>query len=259
VTVIRDTTLPYVVPQLEGTFVENGITKTYDLSLTVSGFAERGAVVEVCTQNILGDEVCDTIPLSGTGEFRTFVDLVPLSANEITVRSTDAAGNTVTRQYAVTQTLRPVETVEGPGLSVFAMFGVAIAALGVGAYMLMFSRRGRGGAPVEMAAPYYAPGTENIPPPPPDMMGETSAIPPPDQSLGSTEVGDRSMTMASTEATVAPDAEVPAAPSRSRPMRRRPSASGEGGAEGSSLTGMGAEDEAMPGESHQDVDENKEG
>jgi len=40
-------------------------------------------------------------------------------------------------------------------------------------------------------------------------------------------------------------------------MRRRPLGGGEGGGEGGSLTGMGAEEEAVPGESHQD--EQKEG
>jgi hypothetical protein len=42
-------------------------------------------------------------------------------------------------------------------------------------------------------------------------------------------------------------------------MRRRPSPGGEGGGESSSLTGMGAEEEASPGESQQDIDETKEG
>jgi hypothetical protein len=43
-------------------------------------------------------------------------------------------------------------------------------------------------------------------------------------------------------------------------MRRRPLGAGEGGAEGGNLAGMGAEEEAQPGDTHQDEgDATKEG
>jgi len=180
------------------------------------------------------------------------------------VRATDAAGNTVSRTFTVTQAPPVIQEAPAAPLGIYAMFGVAVAALGVGAYLLMFSRRGRGGQPMEIAGPepgyMGGPGAEMAPAVDDTMVAspELSAdaggmtmdtgVPSPEAEVPAEVAG----------ATLAPEAEVPAAPSRARPMRRRPNTSPEGG-EGSTLTGMGAEDEAVPGESHQDQDETKEG
>ncbi|MGH7340610.1 MAG: hypothetical protein ACREKH_08990, partial [Candidatus Rokuibacteriota bacterium] len=253
ITVIRDTTAPFVVPQLEGTYLDGVVTKTRDLSVTVSGFAERGSVVEACIKDIVGEDECTTLPLSGAGEFRTFVDLLPLTSNEITVRATDAAGNTVSKNYFVTQAAPVVIAPEGTSPAVYAMFGVGIAALGVGAYLLMFSRRGRGGQPVEIAGP--EPGYMGSP-----VGEEATMVAAPELAADVGEMGFEAAAVpeAVSAAAVVPEAEVPAAPSRARPMRRRPTGGDQSMAgDGTALTGMGAEDEALPGESHQD--ETKEG
>jgi uncharacterized protein YfaP (DUF2135 family) len=265
-TVISDTVAPYLLPELEGVFIEGVQVKTYESTVTVKGFAERGAVVEVCRVHpdatVATTVICDAVPLAGDGSFRTFVQLKSQvgeaslgNVNTIDVRATDAAGNSVTRQLQVVHEARPVAAPEPVNWGLWSLYGLGAAIL-VGSFFLLYLRRGKGGEAVELAG---AEGMQYPYPPPPGPMD----VPPPEMGgevgMAAPEVaGEVAVTTAPVEEPLAePPAEgaageeVPAAPSRARPMRRRPLEGGEGG-EGGGLAGMGAEEEAKPGDTHQD-------
>jgi len=271
-TVVSDTTAPYVLPEFEGTFVEGVQVKTYDSTVTVTGFAEKGSIVEVCSKatgaNLTGSaEVCNAIPLAADGGFRTFVELQVGALTTVTVTATDAAGNTATRPLSVSRVDRPVVPPEPVNAGLIGLYGLGAALLG-GAFFLLYMRRGKGGQPAELAGagmmPYEPSGPVDMPSP--EIGGEVGMASPEVQAEAAPEVsGEVEVTSAPEVEEGAPSLEenaelggaVPDAASRSRPMRRRPVGGGEGGGEGGSLTGMGAEEEAVPGESHQD--EQKEG
>ena len=143
---------------------------------------------------------------------------------------------------------------------VLVIRGVCGIVFGLGAYMLMFSRR-RGGGPEEITP--YSYGGSPLPPPSGESelssseglaSSDAAALPPPGSQdsmgdLGGDVAGEN---VEDAAPTTAPEGEeVPSAPSRARPMRRR-AASPDSGGEGTSLQGMGAEEEATPGESHQE-------
>jgi hypothetical protein len=249
-TIIRDTEKPFLVSTLEDAFFEGVALKTYNTTVTVTGYTERGSVLEVCFLNPLKRQVCNAIPLSADGGYRTFVDLRLKETNEITVTSTDAAGNSITRTLQVIQGDRPPAPPETISPTVLGLFGLGGAIL-VGSFFLLYMRRGKGGRGAQLAELESVDGQATL--------GEANL-----EVAGTPELAVESNleTPPAVALTPAPGPaegaeDVPAAPTRARPMRRRP-VSPSGGDEAGTLTGMGAEDEAKPGDTHQSgEDENK--
>ncbi len=276
-TVLSDTQAPFVLPELDGTFLEGAQVKTYASSVTVRGFAEKGAEVQVCAllPSAAANDAptCNAIPLSADGQFRTFVDMRVGETNTITVTARDASGNTNTRQLQVFATSPPVVEAPSTPVGVYALYGLGLALLG-GAFFLLYMRRGKNDQQATLAGaetmPYEAQGPSDLSPQAGGEMGapagELAAYPSPEVG-GDVDVTTAPDEQAGLDATSSPEegapeastleGEVPSAPSRARPMRRRPVGEGEAEGEGSSLTGLGAEEEAQPGDIHQD--ETKEG
>jgi hypothetical protein len=276
-TVLSDTQAPYVLPELDGTFLEGAQVKTYASSVTVKGFAEKGSEVQVCallpSAAPSDAPTCNAIPLAADGQFRTFVDMRVGETNTITVTARDASGNTNTRQLQVFATQAPVAEAPSTPVGVYALYGLGLALLG-GAFFLLYMRRGKNDERTALAGaetmPYEAQGPSDLSPQVDGEMGapsgELAAYPSPEVS-GDVDVTTAPEEQAGLDATSPPEegapeasaleGEVPSAPSRTRPMRRRPVGEGEAEGEGSTLTGLGAEEEAQPGDIHQD--ETKEG
>ncbi len=248
VRVVRDTTSPVVAPSIEGLVPDGGRYYTTQSAVAVAGIAETGTIVEVCYTEASGGRACNVVPLASDGSFRTYVDLNANTQNSISVKATDTAGNSASREFAVTQADAVTVAAEAP-VAAYGLLIAAVAVLGVGGYFLTFSRRSRGrtdelGSPEDLAvaAPLAV-----------EAHGEMQV----DVEAPEADMPAVSAAAAASAVAVPPDA--PEAPKKARPMRRRPLS--EGGGEGEGLTdkGTSAEGEAGPGESQSETEGKKEG